>query len=903
MKKKILLLLSIVLGTFYQSINAQCGTERTIPICDIATLDLNSDMIPDGQFDLYAATGTTPADGTWSTSFPTAIILDSATGIVSTWEIEESSVNNESYDFFLNSPTCGTDPMLTVHLIIGAYSGIAIPPDADGINLYICSTDFIDLSTVLVSNTTTPVAHHNGEWEIAATSPSRDGQLINNVFTATVEYQPGLPRVDQDIYEFNYVVPGHDASCTEDSETTIRIAVVRQVSSGEAMLVRICEDAIINGDYDDTIDVTEDPYLLDEDIEGYWVGDPHPLINIRDEYLDFTNNGADPRFQCESFSFKYTVEKRSVVCSDASSTVVFEITESLRDFEQDPTKQNEFCSAIASDPITEIDLWSLIKFQDQFEYISPALTNWKLISGPSNLGLFTRSDVLGITEPCISDVFPEYTGLGNINLINAPAGDYVFEYSVCPDIIGCSSHCPVKEALIHITINPRPYTGEDTFDVNLCDTEDSVDLFSLMNTVGSTDIDTSGVWTDVNTGAIISNPFTIPTLTVPSVSHTLSYSVVTPKGCTNSSLLSFTIFKDTDAGQNNSVEICGDSLTLNLFDHLEGTPDPTGLWSGPFGYVSPDHLGAFIQGDPDLPVLHRGTYTYKVLGNPGCPDEKIATLDVNIVIPEQIGDDVNATFCKLDGRVNLFSLLDSSTARTGFFEDTPNTNALADDGTLSFETLTNEIYSFKYIVTRALPCDEASLMVHVQIIDIPTPQVGPQQFCILNAARLDDIEVDVLNYNWYDTLDSDTPITENPILLDNQIFYIAQFDANDCESERVAVTIDILNLGEKSIDNEVCTLDFQDGVSPNDDSFYDTFDLEIDGVYNIPDALPDFELNIYNRYGTLVYKGTKDTQEFHGKSNTSVRLGDDLGSGTYFYVFTPNFKDNLPIQGSFYLSR
>ena len=44
-------------------------------------------------------------------------------------------------------------------------------------------------------------------------------------------------------------------------------------------------------------------------------------------------------------------------------------------------------------------------------------------------------------------------------------------------------------------------------------------------------------------------------------------------------------------------------------------------------------------------------------------------------------------------------------------------------------------------------------------------------------------------------------------------------------------------------------------------------------------------------------------KNFMEKVMFSVRLGDDLPSGTYFYVFTPNFNNNLPIQGSFYLSR
>jgi gliding motility-associated-like protein len=225
------------------------------------------------------------------------------------------------------------------------------------------------------------------------------------------------------------------------------------------------------------------------------------------------------------------------------------------------------------------------------------------------------------------------------------------------------------------------------------------------------------------------------------------------------------------------------------------------------------------------------------------------------------------------------------------------------DGVVEFETLTNNIYNFRYIIANTLPCDQSSLNVAIQIVDLPIPNVPPQEFCILDAVRLEDIEVDVLNYNWYATLESEIPIIDNPLLFDNQVYYIAAIDANNCESERLEVPINILNTGERFANGELCTLDFQDGVSPNGDSQNDTFDLLIEEVYNIPEAFPDFDLKIYNRYGSLVYEGNINTEEFRGESNVSVQLGDDLPSGTYFYVFVPNFENNLPIQGSFYLSR
>lgn len=540
---------------------------------------------------------------------------------------------------------------------------------------------------------------------------------------------------------------------------------------------------------------------------------------------------------------------------------------------------------------------------------------WQLISGPSDLGLVNNYEDISITPP-------DQRHRGVVNLQGAPSGTYVFRYTVQPEKL-CSATgvgfnyypnfcepslvaghpCETLFADVTIVILEKDYPGEDTQDIDFCETLDSVDLRSLLRTNG-TAIVTTGVWTD-NEGNEVNNTFEIPEIEETQV-FTFTYTTIHPvTGCMDDATLSFTVYKEANAGAGTgtATSVCSDNLTITLFDLLEGNPDTTGVWTGPFGYMSPDHLGVFDANDNTLPILGPGDYIYTVLGNDGCTNQDQATVTISISDPIEIGNDRNATFCKIDGRVNLYSLLDSDTIRTGIFEDTDDTQALSAEGVLEFETLTNGIYNFRYVVANTLPCDESTLNVAVQIVDLPEPNVPNQEFCILDAKHLDDIEVDVLNYNWYTTLESDMPIIENPQLFDNQVYYIATVDADNCESERVQVAIDILNMGERFSNGELCTLDFQDGVSPDGNNLNDTFDLFIEDQYNIPVAFPDFELKIFNRYGTEVYNGNINTEEFRGESNVSIRLGDDLPSGTYFYIFTPNFENNLPIQGSFYLSR
>ncbi|WP_025742073.1 gliding motility-associated C-terminal domain-containing protein [Aquimarina pacifica] len=899
------------------------------------TVDGDGDVSgnPDGIINIYDLTGTTVADGVWEIAPNYAIAFDESTGDMSLWALQNSTTIATANDYsfeLLNTAVCGTDPVRTATLNLGAFSGVALPRTGTlNVNASGCDAEGFDLFTAFLQDDQIPPPHQNGTWSYNGSSPNflgfgeeKDG--LESTFYASIPYQEGLPRVDQEVFEFTYTVPGL-GPCDASRETTVRIAMVRQVSAGGGSGTDICENDIQAGLYDTDIDLRDDLYLQGEDSEGIWLYELDPTgqlsnasdsnINIKELYDNVIDGGNNLRFGCESFEFFYSVEQRSGVCLNDTTSVNISFYEQLRPFSQ-TVAPPIIC---ANESPGDFNLFSLLEFTTEgitdFVYTDEKYVNWRLVSGPSDLGLQTLESYY----PIPPNVIPDDFHLGAINTFYQIPGTYVFEYAVSPkincqegeilcnpfdspgDFFYCEHPCAVETGLVTIEVVGFDSAGIDTEGINLCEIDGQVDLRSLLLPNGAFPIATTGVWTDSG-GAIIDNVFIFPDSDTEQT-FTFTYSTSTVNGCVDSADLTFTINKEVYAGEDASVTLCSDDLTVTLFDLLGGDPDTTGLWTGPFAYESTDHLGVFDATDELLPIIGSGTYTYTVPGNSGCTSIDDATVTVSIVDPIEIGEDVNETFCKIDGRVNLYSLLDRDTVRTGFFEDTDDTGALNEEGVLEFETLTNEIYTFRYVVSNALPCDESSLLVAVQIVDIPSPVLPEQEFCILDAKRLEDIEVDVLNYNWYDQLESENPIIDNPILLNNQIYYIASVDANNCESERVEVLIKILNTGERFSNGDLCTMDFQDGVSPNGDNQNDSFALQIDDLFNIPEAFPDFDLKIYNRYGSLVYDANINTEEFRGESNVSLRLGDDLPSGTYFYIFNPNFENNLPIQGSFYLSR
>jgi len=87
-------------------------------------------------------------------------------------------------------------------------------------------------------------------------------------------------------------------------------------------------------------------------------------------------------------------------------------------------------------------------------------------------------------------------------------------------------------------------------------------------------------------------------------------------------------------------------------------------------------------------------------------------------------------------------------------------------------------------------------------------------------------------------------------------------------SSTVFVTVDLCE----------CTPFIPEGFSPNDDGVHDALEITcLEGRKT--------KLEIYNRWGNLVFKEDNYQNNWKGKSNYGIQLiGDDLPSGTYYYI-------------------
>jgi gliding motility-associated-like protein len=203
--------------------------------------------------------------------------------------------------------------------------------------------------------------------------------------------------------------------------------------------------------------------------------------------------------------------------------------------------------------------------------------------------------------------------------------------------------------------------------------------------------------------------------------------------------------------------------------------------------------------------------------------------------------------------------------------------------------------------TNSTGCESSTAVeINVTINDAPTPSLRDSSvdYCIKDGPTINDLSLNISEYDassdniiWYDSETGGT-VYDSASTLSNITYYATLIDSDSgCESSvRLEVTPDVTACGK---------LEFPDGFSPNGDGVNDTLDIDFLGI-----LYPNFTMEIYNRYGNMVYKGGVNTPRFDGTSNQSNAVSKgELPVGVYFYIFNFNDGQNPPEQGRIYLSR
>ncbi len=221
----------------------------------------------------------------------------------------------------------------------------------------------------------------------------------------------------------------------------------------------------------------------------------------------------------------------------------------------------------------------------------------------------------------------------------------------------------------------------------------------------------------------------------------------------------------------------------------------------------------------------------------------------------------------------------------------PNVNILAiadDDGTLNgIVTETNENNNSTFI--------DIELLVVPEIITLPN-LIGCNQgfetstYNLFEALESIDYNTEAVSfYRSLDDLESEVNAINIPTdynnILNPEPLYIRIQQSPCYEIYKFKLII------------ENCPPRIPEGFSPNNDTKNDWFNIQ--GLYDI---FTNHQLQIYNRYGELIFEGNND-KPWLGKTNRGLNnIGNRVPVGTYYYILNLNDSNYKPFVGWVYVN-
>jgi gliding motility-associated-like protein len=195
-------------------------------------------------------------------------------------------------------------------------------------------------------------------------------------------------------------------------------------------------------------------------------------------------------------------------------------------------------------------------------------------------------------------------------------------------------------------------------------------------------------------------------------------------------------------------------------------------------------------------------------------------------------------------------------------------------------------------------CESNATPISVLINTVTVPVLNPsgEEFCGVDKPTIQNLTNNTIasaNLKWYDAAANGIQLASTDLLKDGYTYYGVDTSIINCNSFALPVTVSLTN----------CTATpenfmIPDGFSPNGDGVNETFQ-----IIDIEFLFPNYSLEIFNRYGNVLFKGDINKPAWDGKNSNANFNNGDSPTGVYFYVIHYN-KDNLPPkQGQLYLNR
>ncbi|MNF43142.1 hypothetical protein D3C84_242150 [compost metagenome] len=860
-------ILIFLLFNFSIVVNAQCaGQDNAITVCNI--LDPSSQSI-----DLSSLLGPHTLGGTW-TDDAFSGGLNQVTGQLNAQLIRSSGIY--TYTYSLDNINGCTDSAQIV-VTIGGYSGVAAP------NASVCSDD-TDFNLFQVFDGTSPSPHINGTWI--------DNDNTNALFGYTID--ASLP-IAPGTYSFTYTVAAI-GSCPSQS-TTVYVSIFPAPKPGKSVRIELCSDQLVS-----YTNFNLNNFLHDEDDNGVWtengtseIADPSDSnVNIQNIY-DSGGEGV--------YNFSYTVISTNPICKSKTSGVEIIIEKQL-DYSGSALVIN---SDICENEITTATYEAVLNQGTQ-----------NIPDGTYDI-IYTIS---GVTAPI------KTTSEFNNGVLTFPIpsvhflqiGDYTITIL---DIISHTSRKICKNIIGNIFdvlhVYELPKINNATLEIDaVCQNTDAIVNFSgtsnltdgnyeiLYELHGSNIAAEQSIVVQVKNGV---TSFAIPAVLIPNSGPTLI--AITRirnqiTNCSNTSTLTkmFTInslpdisnlavtVKDICQNQPLTVELSGlDNVTSFTLDYnLSGaiTSSSQVTLKAKSGNYS------FIISSSELPNIGTSVFNIMNLTNAstGCSVivSNSTTFTINAIPSNPVVSDQE--FCKTD-HATVSSLVPNGNQFQWF--DSASSTTILNADTL----LVNGEYFVKEI-NEITGCESGLERTKITIHELNTPILNSEgeKFCGLDNPTLQNLSENISSNGqivWFDSQLKGIQLANTELLKEGFTYYGFDFSTStNCFSENpVAVTVSLKNC------NPSPDFFIPDGFSPNGDGINDTFRIpDIEFIY------PNFSLEIYNRYGNLMFRGNENKLEWDGNSSDSTfEIQGMASNGVYFYIINFNKNNKPPRQGKLYLNR
>ncbi|RVT77407.1 T9SS type B sorting domain-containing protein [Flavobacterium sufflavum] len=201
-------------------------------------------------------------------------------------------------------------------------------------------------------------------------------------------------------------------------------------------------------------------------------------------------------------------------------------------------------------------------------------------------------------------------------------------------------------------------------------------------------------------------------------------------------------------------------------------------WTGPNGFTSTDQNPIILNAT----VLNSGQYSCLITGTGGCYDTKkvdVVIGDIQAPIPNlttlpTITGDCHTQITTIPTATDVCAGVITGTTTSPLLYNSPGTYTI--------------IWNYNDGNGNSINQNQT-----VTIARQPLPIVNtPQTFCIQQNATINNITITGQNIKWFDALTNGNLLSNTTSLQNGKIYYASQ-TTNGCESERIAVLINIQN--------------------------------------------------------------------------------------------------------------